>query len=200
MNMDEITDAQLLGLFAKTGDVRHLDVAIVRNTGKIRGAIYAMVLNHEDADDLTQEVFLRAIENLDGFNGRAEFSSWLYRIAMNAARDFLRRKKRNPVDCPGDVPELPDAAEGPAGALLEREVHADIRDAMNGLSPSLRSAIVLTAIEGMSVREAARIDKCLPATMYWRVHQARKILKRRLAGRLPFPGAVSGTPVRGEVP
>lgn len=198
--MNETTDAELLGRFAETGDVRHLDAVVLRNTGKIRGAIYAMVLHHEDADDLTQQVFLKAIENLDRFNGRAEFSSWLYRIAMNAAKDFLRKKNRNPVGCPGDVPEMPDGAAGPDGALLAREARADIQNALNSLSTSLRSAIVLTAIQGMSVRDAARIENCLAATMYWRVHQARKILKSRLKGRMPVSCGVPGTPVMGEVP
>ena len=178
--MDAETDEQLLERFVESGDVTLLDALVRRNIGKIRGAIYAMVLNHADADDLTQEVFLKAFDKLEGYDGCARFSTWLYRIAMNRSKDFLRRKNRNPVDLPGEVPEKQDGASGPDRRMMAAELNAEVSAALAALSPPLRSAIVLTAIQGLSAREAAQIEECVTATMHWRVHQARKMLTQRL--------------------
>ncbi len=182
--MGETSDAQLLDRFTETGEISHFNELVTRHIGKVRAIIYPMVLNNTDTDDLTQEVFLKVLDSLAKFQQKAQFTTWLYRIAMNAAKDFLRKNKRNPVDYPGDLPDEMDSAVCPAGAMMAREFDFDVGKALAALSPSLRSAIVLTAIQGMNVQEAAQMENCLTATMYWRLHKARKILESRLAGHL----------------
>ena len=179
--MDEISNEQLVDSFRQTGEMRHLDELIHRHMPKVRAMIYAMVPNHADADEITQEVFIRMANGITGFQKRAIFSTWLYRIAMNTTHSFLRCRSRDPAAVNADPPDQPDRAAGPDRALMANETGAEIERALADLSPSLRSAITLTAIQGLGVKEAARIEGCLAATMYWRVHEARKQLQKRLA-------------------
>jgi RNA polymerase sigma-70 factor, ECF subfamily len=179
------TDEELIAEYRQSGDTGCLDELVVRHTGKVRAMIYTMVLNEADADDLTQEVFLRAVRHIGSFRREARFSTWLYRIAVNTTRSHLKRR-RSPLDgFNGDQPESagPLALE-PDNAIMNGELDGEISRALAGLPPDLRAAITLTVIQGMDVREAASVAGCLRATMYWRVHEARKRLKRRLGEHL----------------
>src|SRR5262245_60924976 len=89
----EPTDEQLLASYRDTRRPEVLDELLRRHVPRVRGMVYQMVLNQADADDLTQEVFLRALRGLGQFNGRACFSTWLYRVAMNTAHSFLARRR-----------------------------------------------------------------------------------------------------------
>lgn len=144
--------------------------------------LHQMVLDPSLADDLTQEVFLRVIRGLSTFGGRAKFSTWLYRVAMNTARGFLAGQSRSPV---GFHPDLPERAQTrnpqPECAAMEAELESAVEDALGQLSPTLRGAIVLTSLQSFDTKEAARIEGCTTATMYWRIHEARRQLKKRLA-------------------
>jgi RNA polymerase sigma-70 factor (ECF subfamily) len=139
-----------------------------------------MVLNDSDADDVTQEVFLRVSRGIGRFRQEAKFSSWLHRIAVNTTMDFLRRRSRRPAGSRDEMPDLPDPQPGPAHLAASRELGMDIHDALSELSPRLRAAITMVAIQGMTTRDAAQACGCLPATLSWRVHQARKILREKL--------------------
>lgn len=179
--MDGRSDENLVDGFRESGDLRCLDELVCRHVERVRAMIYPMVLNNADADELTQEVFLRAVTGLAGFRGKSRFSTWLHRIAINTTLSFLRRKGRSPVESRENPPDSPDTAPGPGVSAETREMDAAASRALGSLSPALRSAIALTAIQGMSVKEAAAATGCLAATMYWRVHQARKILRNQLA-------------------
>ncbi len=183
--MGEMSDDNLIALFAETGELRHFDMLVRRHIGKTRAMIYPMVLNDADADELTQDVFLRAMKGISRFRRKASFSTWLYRIAMNTTHTFLSRRARNPVEHREEPPDMPDGASmSPVATIMADEADRQVTAALAALSPSLRSAITLTAIHGMSVTEAATADGCLAATMYWRVHQARKILKNKLEAQV----------------
>jgi RNA polymerase sigma-70 factor (ECF subfamily) len=141
-----------------------------------------MVLDDAAADDLTQEVMLKAFRGLAGFDGKAAFSTWLYRIAMNTAYTFLASRNRSPVSFHGEVPEPPQhQVETPDRAAMQAELDRQIGAALDGLSPKLRAAMVLTGIQGVSPAEAAEIEGCSAATMYWRIHEARKQLNGQLS-------------------
>lgn len=156
--------------------------ALVRDhTQKVWATIYQMVLSREDADDLTQEVFARALRGAESFRRRATSATWLYRIAMNTTRSFLRRKSICPVAFRGDLAGNPGSGgPRPDDAAIAEELRDRVAVALDSLSPSLRAAIVLTATQGFGTREAARIAGCSPAVMYWRIHKARKILREQL--------------------
>ena len=143
--------------------------------------ISQMVVNDADADDLTQETFLRAIRGINGFRGRSQLSTWLYRIAMNTVHDFLRGQNR-PQPAPGEV--LVDRADlrasTPDRLAMAGEFNNAITAAVGSLPPALRAAVVLTILQGLRVGEAAEIEGCTAATMYWRIHKAKKILRKEL--------------------
>ena len=178
--MGEESDELLVDRFRETGEMIHFDTLVRRHIGRVRALVYPMVLNHADTDDLTQEVFLRVAEHLARFRNEARFTTWLHRITVNTALGFLRRRERNPVTAQAEVPELADPAAGPGAAAALKEQDVRIAEALAGLSPVLRAAITLTAMEGLGVAEAARAQGCLTATMYWRIHQARKLLRASL--------------------
>ena len=143
--------------------------------------LYQLTLNHADADDLTQEIFLRAHQGLAGFGGRAEFTTWLHRIALNCVRSHWARHRRR---CLAGLDEVPEPA-APGGGRPDRqalaaEMNERVYAALEQLSPKLRAAIVLTVLQEMSLTEAARLEQCALPTMYWRVHEARRRLKRFL--------------------
>lgn len=172
-----LTDDQLIAAFREEGDSHALNRLVERHLPRVRALIYGMLLDDAAADDLTQEALLRACRHLGSFNGTSQFSTWLYRIAMNAAHDHLRRLQKSPVNSRAKLPPAQEAStEGPARRLLNRELADQIDLALAELSPSLRSAVVLTILEGFTPQEAARIEGCSAATMYWRVHQARRKL------------------------
>ncbi|MBM79906.1 MAG: hypothetical protein CMJ78_04850, partial [Planctomycetaceae bacterium] len=134
-------------------------------------------------DDLTQDTLLKAIRSLDRFEGRSEFSTWLCRIAMNTVHSHLSRHRCSPVAFQADVPEARAKATVDE-SLLESELQNDIDNAISQLTPKLRAAVVLTSLQGQSPEQAAEVENCSTATMYWRIHEARKQLKKYLARHL----------------
>ena len=92
------SDEELVASYRDLGQREALDELTKRHLGPVRAMIYPMVLDGTLADDLTQEVFLRAFRALASFNGRLRFSTWLYRVAMNTAHGFLAGHRRSPVD------------------------------------------------------------------------------------------------------
>lgn len=178
--MDELSDETIIALFLESGETAHVDVLLTRHVGKVRNMIYPMVLNDADADDLTQEVLVKAFNAIGDFGGRARFTSWLYRITMNTTNSFLRTRNRNPMVPHDVVPETGNAAPDMLSRLEPNNDDEKITRAMQSLSPVLRAAITLVAINGLSIKEAAKAEGCVMATMYWRLHEARKLLKQAL--------------------
>jgi len=176
------TDEKLIDEFNATGDPALLDELTKRHIGRTRAFIYQMVLNHADADDLAQETFIRAFRGLPHFRGHSTFTTWLFRIATNTTRTFLARRTRDRVTTAEHLPDCPaPRRDAPDSALTTAEVDAAIRSALDTLTPPLRAAIVLRTIHRMDVAEIARIESCTIATVYWRIHQARRQLKHHLS-------------------
>jgi RNA polymerase sigma-70 factor (ECF subfamily) len=175
-----MTDDQLIQAFMSSGDATAIDTLVNRHLGRIRAMIYGMVLNDADADDLTQEAFLKAIASLPRFKGRSSFATWLYRIAMNVTRSFIRKRSRSPLGLSDDCREEPDPAPAPADKAMAREEEAILRRSLAGLPIRLRSAFSLVVLEGVDPREAARIEGCFLSTIYRRVHAARRKLAQTL--------------------
>jgi RNA polymerase sigma-70 factor (ECF subfamily) len=186
MDTAEPTDQELLAAYREGGHPRPISELFVRHLGKVRGMMYQMTLNHADADDLTQEVFIRASRGLPNFNSRSEFATWLHRIAMNCAKSFLMRRSRRSAECLDALPEpAAPCGDRPDLQAAAGEVDERIRSALAQLTPKLRAAIVLTVLQEKPMTEAARIEGCAVATLYWRVHEARRQLKRFLGEERP---------------
>lgn len=140
-----------------------------------------MVGNHSTADDLTQETFVRAIRSLHQFEARSEFGTWLSRIAINTCHDFLR-KTRPVVSHKGSLPEDVTCKNAePADLVASGETIDEIEAAILELPVKLRSAVTMVCINKIEPAEAAKLERCSVATIYWRIHQSRKRLAKRLA-------------------
>ena len=161
-----------------------LDELMERHLAKVRSVVFRMVLDEAVADDLTQDVFLKVFRNLDSFRGESQFATWLYRVALNVAHDFLRSAGRLRVEYHaefhGELPQPESRDAKPEQAVLRSELLGEIERALSGLSPALRAAMVLTVLEQLSPAEAATIEDCTVDTMYSRIHAARKQLKQSL--------------------
>jgi RNA polymerase sigma-70 factor, ECF subfamily len=185
--MNEATfasDEELIAAIRSGGAPRSLDQLIQRHLPAVRSTVFQMTCDETAADDLTQEVFLRAIRGLAGFDGRAKFSTWLYRIAKNTALTHLERQSRHRNVSQTDAADCVAEGSAPDSRLLTAELSADIEQALGELSPTLKAAVVLVSLQGLSPTEAAEIEECSAATMYWRIHEARKQLRQRLKEHL----------------
>ena len=186
MDTAEPTDLDLIAAYRMDGQSSHVGELFRRHLGRVRGILYQLTLNHADADDLTQEVFMRAHRGLAGFGGRAEFSTWLHRIALNCAKSHFSRQARNPRVCMDEAPEpVAPGGERPDRRAAAMELDGRVCAALEQLSPKLRAAIVLTVLQDLPLPEAARLEQCSLPTMYWRVHEARRRLKQFLGEDQP---------------
>lgn len=135
-----------------------------------------------DADDVTQETFLRAWRAVGRFDGRADLYTWLYRITVNVALNHRRQKKRVMTDLDDPrVAELASDTTSPAGQAERAQTYRHLAEALDGLSESLRTTMVLACVEQVPYKDIAGILGCSEGTVAWRVHEAR----RRLRAALP---------------
>jgi RNA polymerase sigma-70 factor (ECF subfamily) len=137
-----------------------------------------------DADDIAQEALVEAYRHVRHFEGRSQFFTWLYRITMNRALNVQRKKKlRNSVpldDARVEAALAVDAPDDPRLRLSLRETYATLVHALDALSPSLKSAVVLTSLSGLSYDEAAVVLGTSAGAVAVRIHEARKQLRSAL--------------------
>lgn len=156
------------------GDHEAFETLVRRYQRMIYALAYRMTGSATDAEDLTQETFIRAHEQLAGYRAEAKFSSWLYRIAVNQCLNWRKRAARREQvlhewQAQSDVQSAPDAA------LAQK-----VQDALLQLKPRQRAAIVLTVYDGLNHADAARVLGCSETTVSWRLFAARAKLKRLL--------------------
>ena len=168
------------------GDAESFNELITRWERPIYALAYRVIGREEDARDVCQETFLRAFRALPGFKGEAKFSSWLYRIALNLCRDWIRRQRRAPVvQMPEGIEPSELAAErGPVESIEElvgrRQLSAVVEEAMRLLPEEQRTAIVLKEYHGMTFQEIADMQGCPLSTVKTRLYQGLTVLRRHL--------------------
>ena len=154
-----------------------------------RSLAYRVIGREEDARDVVQETFLRAFRALPGFKGQAKFSSWLYRIALNLCRDWIRRQKRTPVvAAPEGVDIIELAAEqGPVESIetlvVRKQLSETVAEAMQHLPEEQRTAIILKEYHGLTFQEIADLLDCPLSTVKTRLYQGLTVLRRHLHER-----------------
>src|SRR4030095_10952035 len=179
------TDEELVAR-AKGGDEDSFNQLILRWERPIYALAYRVIGREEDARDVVQETFLRAFRALPGFKGQAKFSSWLYRIALNLCRDWMRRQKRTPtVQMPEGIDPVELAAEkGPVESIEDlvarRELSEVVEEAMALLPEEQRTAIILKEYHGMTFQEIAELQGCPLSTVKTRLYQGLSVLRRNL--------------------
>jgi RNA polymerase sigma-70 factor, ECF subfamily len=184
---DEDTDLDR----ARRGDRAAFGRLVVRHQRRVYAAVLHILGNHSDADDATQDAFVRAYRGLATFDGRADFFTWLYRIAVNTALNALRSGKRGVALSQrsgteaahvGGRPEaLGQTVSSPAQQAQQTSEVARVLDAVAQLSPALRVTIVLATIEEVPHKQIAEILQVPEGTVAWRVNEARRLLRLRLA-------------------
>src|SRR5437763_5308833 len=169
------------------GDADSFNQLIQRWERPIYALAYRTIGREEDARDVCQETFLRAFRALPGFRGQAKFSSWLYRIALNLCRDWVRRERRTPVVQPPedvDLMEMAAAAE-PSESIEDLVARKDlsrlVERAMALLPEEQRTAIVLKEYHGLTFQEIAELVGCPLSTVKTRLYQGLLVLRRELA-------------------
>ena len=167
------------------GDKSSFATIVDRYKRQIYSITYSMTHNHADADDLSQDTFIKAYENLRKFRLGTNFRSWLSRIAVNSCIDHLRHKKRLSEDGLDDKVELlPDQDPDPQGNLESSELMENITTAVDSLPKDQRTVVIMREMQGFGLKEIAKIMKCSESTVRWRLHYARKKLQKKLQGYL----------------
>ncbi len=174
-------DEELVAAF-QGGDVAAFDTLVSRWERKIQGAIYRLLRSDDEARDLCQETFLKAFRGLGNFRGQAQFSSWLYQIALNLCRDRRRRRKTRTwvsLDEPGEALPVDQGA-----SVLELVEHRDlsrrVAAAIAVLPEEQREAIILKEYEGRTFPEIAAILDVPVSTVKTRLYRGLDQLRRRL--------------------
>jgi RNA polymerase sigma-70 factor (ECF subfamily) len=182
---DEELIARILG-----GDQDAYTVLVERHSDLVYAIVSRIVLNTADADDVAQEVFVRAYHALPRFRGDSKFSSWLYRIAVNRSLTHLKRSKRRAalLDPEAGAREDVEAVlggtrEGPGEAVLRRERQAMVRAAVSQLPPRYRAVVTLFYLEERNYKEVAEILGIPMGTLKTHLHRARALLREALANR-----------------
>jgi RNA polymerase sigma factor (sigma-70 family) len=175
---------------ARHGDLRAYDELIKRYQERIYATVYHMTSNHEDANDLAQEAFVKAYQALKSFKGGSSFYTWLYRIAVNKTINFLKQRKNrqhmslNDLDFnaehdPDLVALISDKTPRRAAGLSE--LQEKLNGALLKLSEHHRMAVVLHDVQGLSHEEIAKIMHCNIGTVRSRLFYARQQLQALMA-------------------
>ena len=182
---------------ALRNDRKEFDVLVNRCHRQAYNIAFRLTGNHADAEDLTQESFLRAYRFFDRYNREMPFENWLYRIMSRVFIDELRKKPRYKVqslDQPlntgdsGDADvllEIPDFESDPEQMILSDALDEYLQTALNALPEEFRIAVILADIEGLSYEEIADTMNCSLGTVRSRLHRGRKLLRQKV--RLTSP-------------
>ena len=179
------TDEELVAL-SIGGDVESFNQLVLRWERPIFALAYRVIGREEEARDVVQETFLRAFRGIGNFRGQAKFSSWVYRIALNLCRDWIRRERRAPIlPTPEGVDVIELAAEqGPVESIEDLVARKDmstvVADLMTRLPEEQRTAIVLKEYHGMTFQEIADLQGVPLSTVKTRLYQGLNVLRRHL--------------------
>ena len=179
------TDEELVAL-SIGGDAESFNQLVLRWERPIFALAYRVIGRDEEARDVVQETFLRAFRGIGNFRGQAKFSSWVYRIALNLCRDWIRRERRAPImPTPEGVDVIELAAEqGPVESIEDLVARNDISkvvaDLMTRLPEEQRTAIVLKEYHGMTFQEIADLQGVPLSTVKTRLYQGLSVLRRQL--------------------
>ena len=179
--MSADTDKELVRR-TQNGDHAAFDLLFLRYQHKIHGLVGRYVTRQDEAEDVTQEAFIKAFRALPRFRGESAFYTWLYRIAVNTAKNHLASQSRRPqgVDLDAEDADVGEAAEAlkdtedPESALRRDELQTAIEQAIAALPGDLRSALTLREFDGLSYAQIAEVMACPVGTVRSRIFRARE--------------------------
>ncbi|TGD74657.1 RNA polymerase sigma factor RpoE [Mangrovimicrobium sediminis] len=185
------TDQQLVAR-VKKGDSRAFDLLVLKYQHKIFGLISRYVHDADEVQDVAQEAFIKAYRALPKFRGDSQFYTWLYRIAVNTAKNHLVSRSRRP---PGTDVEASDAEnyeggaalrdiESPEQALYGEELRAVVESAISNLPDELKTAVTLREFDGLSYEDIADIMDCPVGTVRSRIFRAREAIDLQVRAQM----------------
>lgn len=187
LEMPQKSDRELFDA-ARQGDAEAFSTIVRRYQKRIYRLAAHMLRDATEAEDATQEAFVRAYGALDRFDGRSEPFTWMYRIATNLCLNLIRSRK-NKRTAPADDPRLEALlvdrrpTSDPQVVAQDQELARALCAALDSLSDTLRTTIILVNVEGLSHAQAAAVLGCPEGTIAWRIHEARKKLRTELDER-----------------
>ena len=187
--MGNIEADQALVERVKRGDKAAFDLLVIKYQSRIINLVMRFVRNHSDAQDVTQETFIKAYRALPNFRGDSAFYTWLYRIAVNTAKNYLAvQSNRRLPQVNQDISEMEQIDDGtalkeldtPENLLLSQEIQGTVIRAIENLSNDLKIAITLRELEGLSYEEIAETMDCPIGTVRSRIFRAREAIDKQL--------------------
>ena len=177
------------------GDLDSFNQLVLRWERPIYALAYRVIGREEEARDVVQETFLRAFRGIKNFRGQAKFSSWVYRIALNLCRDWIRRERRAPIQATPEGIDLVELAaeQGPVESIetlvARHDLSKIVEQAMALLPDEQRTAIILKEYHGMTFQEIADLQGCPLSTVKTRLYQGLTVLRRHLQAQGRFDSA-----------
>jgi RNA polymerase sigma-70 factor, ECF subfamily len=187
---------QLLVERVQAGDKRAFDVLVSKYQRRLMRLVSRLVHDTAEAEDVVQETFIKAYRALRHFRGDAAFYTWLYRIGINTAKNYLvTQGRRTPTSSDTDAEQAESFDDGqrlrdnntPESVLASKQIAATVNAAMDVLPIELRTAIVLREIEGLSYEEISEIMACPIGTVRSRIFRAREVIAEKLKPLLDMP-------------
>jgi RNA polymerase sigma-70 factor, ECF subfamily len=189
---DREVDQQLVER-AQLGEKRAFELLVIKYQRKVERLLSRMVRDHGEVEDITQEAFIKAYRALANFRGDSAFYTWLYRIAVNTAKNYLvTQGRRAPTSTEFDADEAENFEEAdglrdlntPESLLMSKQIAQTVNTAIDGLPEELRTAITLREIDGLSYEEIAEIMDCPIGTVRSRIFRAREAVATQLRPQL----------------
>jgi RNA polymerase sigma-70 factor (ECF subfamily) len=170
------------------GERGAFDLLVLRYQHKVVKLVSRLLRDSAEGEDVAQEAFVKAFRAIGSFRGDSAFYTWLYRIAVNTARNSMASRQRRPLDYEADLSESEQSAvaarmrhvDTPEAAALTDEIHQTVNRAVEELPEDLRTAIILREIEGLSYEEIAAAMDCPVGTVRSRIFRAREAIDRQL--------------------
>ena len=179
---------QRLVVRAQQGDKRAFDVLVLKYQQRIASVVSRYLRDQDEVADVTQEAFIKAYRALANFRGDAQFYTWLYRIAINTAKNHLVAKSRRPPNTDKDINDgefsensvVLEAEDQPEALLARDQLQAVILAAVDDLQEDLRTALMLREFDGLSYEEIAEIMACPVGTVRSRIFRARETIEKKM--------------------
>ena len=184
LNADS-TDSQLIEL-VNAGHTNAFNSLVLRYRDRVFSVVYNMTSNREDANDVTQDVFVKAFHNIHRFQQKSTFFTWLYRIAVNTAISFIKKNRNRQFfslenfeeeGISGKLAEILSSRKHSRRELMLRELQEKLNEALQKLSVKHRTTVVLFEIEGLSHKDIGEILNCSEGTVRSRLHYAKNELQ-----------------------
>lgn len=170
----------------REGDTEAFELLVRRKTSKVYALCYRVIGNAEDAKDISQLVFIKLWENLEKYDPKYAFDTWLYRMVTNVAIDFMRNRQSRDNAVNSNLRLVKTSADAEQGVVVQRkEIEAIFNEVSSVLSPKQKTIFVMREMDDLPSAEIARVLGCRESTVRNHLFNARKLMQQQLRERFP---------------